>query len=41
MKKYAFQWSDLGDMEKGRPNLGCEAPVMIRSGEHYSDERAP
>jgi predicted hydrocarbon binding protein len=29
MKSYAFQWSDLGDMEKGRPNLGSEAPVMI------------
>jgi len=29
MKKYFFRWSDLGDMEQGRPNLGCEAPVIM------------
>jgi predicted hydrocarbon binding protein len=29
MKKYNFQWKDLGDMEQGRPNLGGEAPVMM------------
>ena len=29
MKTYAFRWSDLGDIEQGRPNLGLEAPVMM------------
>jgi predicted hydrocarbon binding protein len=29
MKKYNFQWKDLGDMEQGRPNLGLEAPVVM------------
>jgi len=29
MKKYVFKWSDLGNMQQGRPNLGSEAPVMI------------
>jgi uncharacterized protein len=23
-----FQWKDLGDIEKGRPNLGANAPVL-------------
>ncbi len=29
MKTYDFKWSDLGDTEQGRPNLGTEAPVAI------------
>jgi predicted hydrocarbon binding protein len=29
MKTYDFRWSDLGNMEQGRPNLGCEAPVIV------------
>lgn len=29
MEKYNFKWSDLGDLEQGRPNLGCEAPVIV------------
>jgi len=29
MKTYTFRWSDLGDIEQGRPNLGSEAPVMM------------
>lgn len=29
MKTYDFQWSDLGDTEQGRPNLGGEAPVAL------------
>jgi len=29
METYDFQWSDLGNMEQGRPHLGKEAPVAI------------
>jgi predicted hydrocarbon binding protein len=29
MKKYNFEWKDLGDMEQGRPKLGLEAPVVM------------
>jgi len=29
MKTYDFQWSDLGNLEQGRPNLGAEAPVAL------------
>jgi predicted hydrocarbon binding protein len=25
---YKFVWSDLGDLEKGRPNLGLSVPVL-------------
>lgn len=28
MKQYAFSWSDLGDLEAGRPNLGQETSVL-------------
>jgi predicted hydrocarbon binding protein len=26
--KNKFEWSDLGDLEKGRPNLGLSVPVL-------------
>ena len=29
MKIYDFDWSHLGNIEKGRPNLGIQAPVLI------------
>ena len=29
MKTYDFSWSHLGDIEKGRPNLGTQAPVAV------------
>jgi predicted hydrocarbon binding protein len=29
MKAYDFRWSDLGNLDQGRPNLGKEAPVIM------------
>jgi uncharacterized protein len=29
MKTYDFKWDDLGDLDRGRPNLGPEAPVAV------------
>lgn len=28
-KMYRFKWQDLGDIEKGRPNLGKNTPVAV------------
>lgn len=29
MQAYTFRWTDLGDIQQGRPNLGCEAPLIM------------
>lgn len=37
---YAFQWTDLGDIELGRPNLGQSMPVAVYRLAQYTMREA-
>ena len=39
-EKYNFQWSDLGDVQFGRPNLGQQIPVMVYRLAQYTMREA-
>jgi predicted hydrocarbon binding protein len=38
--KYAFVWSDLGDIALGRPNLGPDVPVVVYRLAQYTMREA-
>ncbi|NEV63397.1 V4R domain-containing protein [Thiorhodococcus minor] len=38
--QYDFQWTDLGDIELGRPNLGQQMPVAVYRLAQYSMREA-
>lgn len=39
-ERYQFQWSDLGDIETGRPNLGLQVPVAVYRLAQYTMREA-